>query len=316
MRAALTSLVFVALAFAANAQFSLTPKAGLESSRTTLSYNDLKCLSPLGAVASPQIGLRMDYQFKKIGGPYLGISTSRSLVSFQFDNPETGMTSYTANPGNIQLRLEGGYRYSFKPIYFNKSSASKSASKKTEATQSTPTKSSCSKYARSSCGDKEKSASRNSCGDKSKKAPALAKNKGWNMRIQPSAGMAYIPGRPSNIVTGKNGANYQYNAGNWNTAFVAGTDFEFARGRARMFTLGFQYIRGLGNLETTTIASGTGTKATTTFLNSRSSSWNMTLGIPFTLSKKQSAAKQKKQEVIKIREVKKQCIYYKPCRRA
>ena len=65
MRAALTTLVFVALAYAANAQLSLTPKAGIESSNTSLNFNDLRCVSPLGAVISPQIGLRLDYKFKK-----------------------------------------------------------------------------------------------------------------------------------------------------------------------------------------------------------------------------------------------------------
>src|SRR5262245_50569273 len=136
MRAALSTLVFVALAFAAHAQFSLTPKAGFESSRTTINYNDLHCLSPLGAVISPQIGLRLDYKFKKTHGPYVGLGTNRSAVAFQFDNPEQGMTNYTADPGNLGLRLEGGYTYSFKPIRFNKSSSAaktSSSAKKTES---------------------------------------------------------------------------------------------------------------------------------------------------------------------------------------
>ena len=316
MRAAVTTLVFVVLAYAAHAQFSLTPKAGFESSRTSISYNDVNCISPLGAVISPQIALRLDYKFKKSHGPYLNVGTTRSAVAFQFDHPETGMTTYTADPGNLGLRLEGGYTYSFKPIFFNKSAASKSsASKKTESkqTQAAPAKSGCNKYARSSCGSKEKSyASKSGCGDKSKKAtPAVAKNKGWNMRIQPSAGVAFNPNTPDNIETGKNGAAYTYNAGNWKTAFVAGTDFEFAKGRARLFTVSFQYIQGLDNMSTETITTSTGTKASTAYLSSRSSAWNMTVGIPFSLAKKPTKAKQQK-----VREVKKQCIYYRPCRGA
>ena len=324
MRAALTTLVFVALAYAAHAQFSLTPKAGIESSRTTINYNDLHCLSPLGAVISPQIGLRLDYKFKKQHGPYVGLGTNRSAVAFQFDNPEQGMTNYTADPGKLGLRLEGGYTYSFKPIHFNKSSAAaaKSSASKTTApkqTQATPSRSGCRKYSSSNgCGSKEKSASKSSCGDKSSKAtPAVAKNPknlGWNMRIQPSAGVAFNTSTPDNIVTGKNGTTYQYNAGNWKTAFIAGTDFEFGKGRTRMFTVGVQYIQGLDNMGTETITSSTGTKSTTTYLNSKSSAWNLTVGIPFSLSKSKSAHKAK--QATKVKEVKKQCIYYRPCRGA
>ena len=317
MRAAVTTLAFVALACVAHAQFSLTPKAGFESSRTSISYNDLNCLSPLGAVVSPQIALRLDYKFKKIHGPYLNVGTTRSVVAFQFNDPETGMTNFTADPGNLGLRLEGGYTFSFKPIYFNKSGASKSsAAKKTtpkQAQTAAPTsRSGCHKYAsKSSCGSKESSA-KSSCGDKSKKAtPAVAKNKGWNMRIQPSAGVAFNPNTPDNVVLGKNGAAYTYNAGNWKTAFVAGTDLEFGKGRARMFTVSFQYIQGLDNMNTETITSSAGTKASTAYLSSRSSAWNMTIGIPFSLAKKPSKPKQER-----VREVKKQCIYYRPCRGA
>lgn len=294
MRAALLILAFVALAVVSNAQLSLTPKAGIESSRTSINYNDLRCLSPLGAVASPQIGLRLDYKFKKTHGPYVGIATNRSVVAMRFDNPETGMTTYTAEPGNLGLRLEGGYTYSFKPIFFNRSGSSD----KKEVKQNAGTKSGC-----------NKSYTRSKCGDKSKKAPAIARKQGLNMRIQPSAGFAYVAGVSNNIETNTNGANYQFNAGNWKAAFVAGTDFEFGRGRDRMFTLGFQYIQGFDR-GVNTITTLAGTKSTTTHLSSNSSAWNVTLGVPFTLSKKKSA--RPKQEVIKQ---KKQCIYYKPCRR-
>src|SRR5688572_21914346 len=99
MRAALSTLVFVVLAYAANAQLSLTPKAGIESSNTSLNFNDLRCVSPLGAVISPQIGLRLDYKFKKTHGPYLNVGTTRSLVAIQFNDPETGMTNFNAEPG-------------------------------------------------------------------------------------------------------------------------------------------------------------------------------------------------------------------------
>ncbi|HYF29858.1 MAG TPA: hypothetical protein VD993_01950 [Chitinophagaceae bacterium] len=303
MRAAFTLLVFVALGFAANAQLSLTPKVGIEPSNTSISYNDLRCLSPLGSYVSPQIGLRMDYKFKKTHGPYLALATNRSSVAMRFDDLETGMNNYSAVAGSRQIRIEGGYMFSTKPIYFNKS-----ASKKSESKQSAKQgKSGCSKYARSGCGSK------------SKNAPALAKNKnnGWNVRIQPSAGIAFNPGNRPNLEANKNGALYQYNAGNWKTALTAGTDFEFGRGRDRVLTVGFQYIQALGNFGDETITTQAGGKSSTTYLSSNASMWNVTVGVPFTLSRKASASKQKqKQREIKVREIKKQCIYYRPCRGA
>jgi hypothetical protein len=302
MRAALTSLLLVAVASAANAQFSITPKLGLEPSNTVINYNDLRCLSPLGTYISPQVALRLDYKFKKTHGPYIGLSTSRSLVSLRFDDPETGVTNFTATAGHRQIRIEGGYQFSTKPISLGRSASRKSPNQAVK--QSSPQKSGCGNYA-----------SRSSCGSKSKnKQPLMAKNKGWNMRIQPSAGLAYIPGVKSDIETGVNGANYQYNAGNWKTAFVAATDIEFGKGRDRVFVLGFQYLKGIGNLNTQTITTQAGSKATTTYLSSKTSSWNISLGVPFTLSKSKSKASKHK-EVYKFREVKKQCIYKSPCRK-
>jgi len=301
MRVALTSLVLAATTLAANAQFSLTPKAGLESSRTSISYNDVNCISPLGAYASPQIGLRLDYKFKKQHGPYVGLALNRTTVAMQFDDPETGMTNYTASAGDRTIRIEGGYQYSFKPISLgskNKSSSTPATAKQNTSTQS---KSGCHK-SRSSCGSKSKQAL----------AKAPAKNKSWNMRIQPSLGMAYVPGNNPNVETNIDGANYQYNAGNFKTAVIAGTDFEFGRGRDRLFTVGVQYMKGLGN-NAETITTQSANKSSTAYLSSRTSAWNITLGMPFTLSKSKSKSQHHKSNK---QEIKKRCIYYSPCRRA
>ncbi|HEY0676717.1 MAG TPA: hypothetical protein VGD17_00475 [Chitinophagaceae bacterium] len=309
MRTAFTSFLLVAAGCAANAQFSLTPKAGLESSRTSIRYNNENCLSPLGAYVSPQIGLRMDYKFKKTHGPYIGLSTTRQVVAFRFDDPETAATTYSAAAGNRQVRIEGGYTLSTKPIYFSKSASNKAKAIQS-AKESAPVKKGCGKYSRSAY------ASKSSCGNKSKAIQQLAKNKAWNVRIQPSAGLAYIPGLRSDITTDANGANYQYNAGNWKTAVVTGIDFEFARGRDRVMVLGFQYLKGIGNLDSRSITTQSLTKSTTTttHFDSRSSAWNVTLGVPFTLSKSKSSAS-KQPRTIKQTEVKKQCIYKSPCRK-
>lgn len=303
MRATFTSLALLATALAANAQFSLTPKAGLEPTRTTINYNDLQCLSPLGSKINPQIGLRLDYKFKKTHGPYIGVSTNRSIAVMQFSDPESGMTNYTASAGDLQARFEGGYTFSSKPISLgSKSTGSGYKAKAKQSPAKSEAKQGCRKYA----------AAKSSCGSKSKSSEKLmaAKNKGWTVRIQPSAGLAYNPAGKSNLVM-ENGSGYQYNAGNWKTALTAGTDLEFGRGRDRVFTVGFQYLRGLGN-SSASITTQTGTKATTTYLSSRSSSYNITLGVPFTLSKKQQP--RHKERKIEVRE--KKCIYYSPCRRA
>lgn len=300
MRATFTSLALLATALAANAQFSLTPKAGLEPTRTSINYNDLRCLSPLGSKINPHIGLRLDYKFKKSHGPYIGVSTNRSITAMEFSDPETGLTNFTASAGAQQVRFEGGYAFSSKPIALGSKSGSSKASVK-QSPAKTEAKQGC-----------HRSAAKNSCGSKSKSPEKLmAKNKGWTMRVQPSAGIAYNPAGRANLVK-ENGTNYIYNAGNWKAAATGGMDLEFGRGRDRVFTVGFQYLKGLGN-SNASITTQTGTKATTTYLSSRSSSYNITLGVPFTLSKQQRS-KHKDRE-IKIRE-KKQCIYYRPCRGA
>lgn len=305
MRAIFTSLVLLASAMAANAQLSLTPKAGLEPTRTSINYNNLRCLSPLGSKINPQIGLRVDYKFKKTHGPYVGVSTNRSVTVMQFSSPESGMNNYIAFAVDRQVRIEGGYAYSSKQISLGLKTAGSKGRGYKAAKQSfskSEAKYGCGKYAQKS-----------SCGSKSKGHDKLmTKNKGWTMRIQPSAGIAYNPSGKSNLIQ-ENGANYLYNAGNWKTAITAGTDLEFGRGRDRVFTLGFQYLKGLGN-SNASIITQTGTKATTTYLSSRSSAYNITLGVPFTLSK-QHKSRHNGREIYKVRE-KKQCIYYKPCRRA
>jgi hypothetical protein len=303
-RAALTSLLFVALGYAASAQFSLTPKFGLEQSRTSVEYNDLSSYAPLGTLSSPQVALRLDYKFKKFHGPFVGLATSRSVISYSFADPETGMTDYNASRGDMQLRIETGYQFSFKPIYFNKSNSSKSVYKSSSSNTN---------VVKSRCGS---SATKYQCGSKSAK---YKKDNRMNMRIQPLAGFAFITNPKTGVSSGiENGeAVTKYNAGNWNTAFLTGADFEFGKGSRRIFVVGFQYLKGLGNMESETITTTSTNKTTTTNLESEASAWNITLGFPITLGKnkspKQVAVRQK--EVQTVQEPKKtyQYKYKGPC---
>ncbi len=296
--AALTSLLFVALGYAASAQLSLTPKFGLEQTRTSVKYNDLSSYAPLGTLSSPQVALRMDYKFKKFHGPFIGLATNRSLISYSFANPETGMTDYTASRGEMLLRIETGYQFSFKPIYFNKpnSSGKSSSDYKSSYNKSTTIKIRCGSASRAM----------KQCGSNSKSSLAkYKKDNRMNMRIQPLAGFAFITSPETSVSSEiENGqAVSKYNAGNWNTAFITGADFEFGKGSRRIFVVGFQYLKGMGNMGTETITTTSTNKTTTTYLASDASSWNVTIGFPIMLSKNKSA---KQQVAVKQKEVQKE----------
>jgi hypothetical protein len=294
-QAAFTTLVFVAFGFAANAQLSITPKIGAEQFKTNINYNDVPSFSPLGSVFSPQLALRMDYKFKKTHGPFIGAAMNRSVTAFSFADPETGAYTYDASRGSSQIRLEAGYQYSFKPILF-KSSSSNS---KSQTTASSTQKSGCRSQYSSRCGSK---------------SSTNAKNKSMYMRITPFAGMAYVPGTKS-AITADAVKGYTYNAGNFNTAVIAGADFEFGRGRNRQFVVGFQYLKGLGNMNTQTIeAASSTTKASVAHLSSSTSGWNVTLGLPITLGKTQKESKPAKVYMPVKSKTYGQCSQYKRSR--
>src|SRR5215203_6363181 len=103
MRTVILICLFVASIYVANAQLSI------ENSRTEVTFNKEASFSPLEGTFSPQSAIRFEYALKKGHGPFLGLATSRSIVKYNFSNPETGMTDYTASRGNAQLRFEGGY---------------------------------------------------------------------------------------------------------------------------------------------------------------------------------------------------------------
>src|SRR5215813_10811837 len=125
MRNAALLLFFVAFGYAARSQkFSLLPQVGFENSTTKINYNDLRSFSPLGVRFAPQASLRLNYSSKQGHGFFIGAATSRSIVAFSFADPETGRTNFTATPGNLQLRLEGGYQFNTKPISLGKSNSS------------------------------------------------------------------------------------------------------------------------------------------------------------------------------------------------
>ena len=290
MRSVALSGLFIVSAIAMNAQkLSLTPQVGFENSRTSVNYNDLGSFAPLGGEFNPQVSLRLDYKFKQGFGPYIGASTSRSGVLYSFNDIENGMNAYAATKANMQLRMEAGYQYTTKPIFFNKTNQSTGTStSKTKA----PGKSSCGSYSyRSSCS-KGYSSQSSRCQDKSTATrKAENKNKGGWVRLQPSMGIGYIAAPKTDIVSKTDGSQtaYEYRAGNWNTAFLTGMGFEFGRNNQRLLNVSINYFTGIGNMNTQTISSESAIKTSYATLASKASGWNTRVGIPFTLAEKKPA---------------------------
>lgn len=303
------------------AQLSITPQLGIESSKTTVSYNKSSDFSPLGTKLSPHASVRLDYKFKKGHGPFVGLATTRSAINYSFSNPETGNTMYTASRDNKQLRIEGGYQLSTKPIYFNKSGANNKS--KNVSTQTSSTKKSCRDfYTRSNCGSKSYT-----------NAVANASSgKGSWVSIQPSAGMAFVPTASAAEIVSQSQGNinsYEYTAGNWKTAAIAGVGFAFGKNDQQKLLVSINYLKGIGNLQTESLTTTTDAKPTTTYISSNASNWNLRVGIPFNLTKTKKPVTQKEVIIIKQRteikqpaEVKqpkqeKKCgAYYYRCRKA
>src|SRR4051794_25851590 len=103
MRSLSLLCLFAILGFIANAQLTIVPQLGAESSQTSVQLNDLSSFSPAGVNFSPQAGVRLDYKFKQLHGPFLGLSTSRSIVVYNFKDAATAITSYTTSRGSTQL---------------------------------------------------------------------------------------------------------------------------------------------------------------------------------------------------------------------
>lgn len=279
MRRAVLVLALAAAVYAANAQLTILPQAGLQNPTTKISYNNLPYFSPIDQL-QPQIAMRVSYKFKNGLGPFLGLSTSRSMVDYKFTDPENGMTAYDAAVAKTQLQLQGGIQYCTKPIYFKQKSSTT-----TSKTTTSETTGSCHNYY-SSCSRYLSSCSRARSTEKSK-----SQKQSWSMRIQPSAGFGFIPSDKPELISEMVGgqSSYTYNAGNLKTAFLTGVGFEFAKNKSRLFTLSVNYFKGLGSNETT-FTTQSATKTTTTTLNSKVAGWNASIGIPIGFSKKSTSS--------------------------
>jgi hypothetical protein len=263
MRNAALILGFVACGHAANSQLSLLPQVGFESSKTILRYNDASTLYPRGVQVSPQVSLRLSYFSKQGHGVFAGVASSRSIVNFMVDDAENALSTYRTAVGSMQFRFEGGYQFSSPKIMVSKP--------KQAATQKTVYRT---VYSR--CGYSKKVPTQQSVN---------SKPSSW-LRFQPLIGMGVIPAVKDDVVFREQG--YTYRAGNWNTALLAGANFEFGKGNKQLFTVSVNYINAMGGLEKEMISTEQGGKTTTTMLQSDISGWNMRVGIPLSLGKSKS----------------------------
>jgi hypothetical protein len=227
---------------------------------------------------SPQAAIRMDYLINKVHGPFVGITTSRSLVTYQFTNPETGNQQFAASRGDWQLRYEAGYQVSSKSFQMSKV--------KMPAKPSTAGLSPC--------------AAGRAMHNYYRAVEEAARKPVMNVSIQPYAGMAFIPNPKTTLsATGNStAAVYQYNAGNWNTAFISGLNFAFAKGSEKKFVMSLQYLKGMGNMGNNTLVSLTDNKQIITHLASTASAWSFSVGMPLNLTKTKAAVQPVKTAVV------------------
>lgn len=287
----LTGLVFLLAGVTAYAQLSFLPQIGFEQSRTTLNYGD--ALSTSGVQGNLKASLKMDYRLKGGHSPFVSVGTSPAPMNFSFADNGSLLNSYQSVKNNLQFRLEAGYQYSSRPIQLKKGSPAKTNAA-TINSGATSQRTSCGSFYRSRCGAGRKL---------SPKIPQ--ENTALNMRLQPSVAVAYIPSAGESIK--QTGSGFEYNAANWKTAIVPAMGFEFAKGAQRLFTLSVFYTKPLGgNEETFTNLSAI--KPVITRLDSKASTWGLTLGVPFSFTKSNT---------VKTKKVKRECTRstYRRCSR-
>ena len=287
----LTSILLLATGAATHAQLSFLPQVGFEQNRSTLNYNNL---SASGVDGNLRANLKIDYRFKGGHGPYAGVGTTAAPVYFAFNNAGALQESLEGVKNGLQLRLEGGYQYSSKPIRFGKNKSAAASARNESYTETSIQKKSCGTTTYQS-----------SCGIKKRITKTALVDNNLNMRIQPSVGLAYLPSAEESIKHTANG--FEYNATNWKTAIVPAVGFEFAKGHNRLFTLSVFYTRPLG-LEGESVTTTTGTKPVVTTLSPKASTWGVTVGVPFSFTDSDKVKTTKVK-----REVKK--VYYKSCRK-
>lgn len=292
--------LLILITITTRAQLRIQPQIGVESSTTGITFNDM-AISPSSVQFLPKLALRMEYKFKKGHGVFAGLSTNAPSVDFNFSDLQTPPTTYNYTRQNLQVRFEGGYQFNTKPIYFsNKGKAVSSAASAFRTKRGHEgyggyvgygTRESCIK--KMSCG---KQSARSNCSKSnscSKKSERSAPQKNSYMRIIPSVGLAFIPSQPDAIETKNYGGqtNFNYKAGAWSTAVTTGAAVEFGNRRQAKYIVSVNYLKGFGNLGTKTVNSVSNGKSFSAMMSSQSTGWTVSLGVPFSLSRRKPEVK-------------------------
>lgn len=342
MRTVILCMMMVVFGYASQAQLSLQPRVGVRNSVTNLDFNDLPQFSPLNNLSAPEVSLRLDYKFKKLHGPYLGISTSRNGIDYSFNDLNTGAQVYQASKLGYNFLINGGYEVTTKPYYFKKPPAKSSVQKveKEIVMEQKIVKKNCGSKAatieksyadKSHCGDK-KAAYRESQRNKSydsyeysrktpdnmiterrviiKRAPQAPA--GWFVQLQPSVGLSYSPVVEKGIDMSmpNSGNKYSYAAGDFSTAFTSGMNIMFGKNGDPKFLVGINYFKGLGNLGPESITITENGKTTTTKIQSSVSGWSLGLGLPLNLGKKPAPQKKVIEKIIEEKHIEKRYKYH------
>ena len=245
------------------AQFSLQPQFGFEQSRTALTYGSGPAAS--NSSGNLKAGLKIDYRLKGGHSPFINLTTTPAPVSFAFDNAGTLVNSFQSS--TPKLMLQAGYGYSSKAIRLGKGGAPKNTPGVTQENRALH-QHGCGMY-RSRCGER-------------RAAKTNAASQPLNLRLQPSLALAYVPSATQTL-SPKNGG-LEYTAANWKTALVPSMGFEFAKGQQRLFTLNLFYTKPLAQSSNAATLSMSA-KAVPVSLLAKTSSWGMTIGIPFGFAK-------------------------------
>jgi len=284
MRKYILSLLIAVISLTATSQ-SLTyqPLVGLENSLSKISYNQAGSFRNLKSLITPTVGLRIDYRFKQLGGPYIGVVSSRPSVEYSFSDPATGKTNYSSEAGDVQVQFQAGYQLTSTKIFFKKASSYMNHGKSFNS----PMHRSCGQGGGHHC-----------CGS----AGSRAKNSTPYMRLLPSAGIAYMPFNDGELETETKAGKtvYTYGAGSPKVAFTTGMGFEFGVGNRKSVIVSLNYFKGLGNNEQTLSSAPDQTKPTVlsnTTLQSKSSGWNATLGFPITFK---TAHKERHERIVRV----------------
>jgi len=208
------------MSYASTGQFSVLPQVGVETFNTSIKPGNSSYFSPLGQQLAPRLGVQMAYTVKSGHGAFLGLATSSPAVEFKFTDPDKATTMYTAATKELQLRFEGGYQFTSKPIALKKATNTNVTSTRSFDHGSASNYSRC---GRSMCSRRYNQSSRYS----NPSAKTASQDKGLYMRVKPSLGVAYAPSG-TQLMTSANGgqSEYVFKSG-LNTAIIAGTAFEF-----------------------------------------------------------------------------------------